>query len=104
MEMNGEKPKVIRISRQPSPVHIIIDKKQPKNVEYLKYLGNMVTNDARRTREFKFRIEIQKQHSIINSPAIGLLLKEETYEGLRLEHDFVLWRNFDTSEGRSEIP
>jgi hypothetical protein len=81
----------MRISRQPSPVHIIIDQKQPENVEYLEYLGSMITNDVRRTREFKFRIAIQKQHSIISSPAIGLLLKEETYEVLHLEHSFVRW-------------
>jgi hypothetical protein len=47
-----EKIKVIRISRrQTSPVHIMSDQKQLENVEYLKYLGNMVANDARRTCE-----------------------------------------------------
>jgi hypothetical protein len=34
MEMNVEKTKVMRISRQPSPVTIMIDQKQPENVEY----------------------------------------------------------------------
>jgi hypothetical protein len=33
---------------------------QPENVEYLKYLGSMITNDARRAREIKFRIAIAK--------------------------------------------
>ena len=37
MEMNVEKTKVMRISRQPSPVIITIDKKQLENVEYFKY-------------------------------------------------------------------
>jgi hypothetical protein len=47
MELNGGKIKVMRISRRPSPVHIIIDQKQPENEEYLKYLDNMITNDIR---------------------------------------------------------
>jgi len=33
MEMNVEKTKVMRISRQPSPVTIMIDQKQLENVE-----------------------------------------------------------------------
>ena len=33
MEMNVEKTKVMRISRQPSPVKITIDQKQLENVE-----------------------------------------------------------------------
>jgi hypothetical protein len=33
MEMNVEKTKVMRISRQPLPVKIMIDQKQLKNVE-----------------------------------------------------------------------
>jgi hypothetical protein len=48
--------KVVRISRQPSPVQIMIDKNQLKNVEYFKYLGSMITNDARCTWEIKSRI------------------------------------------------
>ena len=56
MEMNVEKTKVIRISRQPSPVTITIDQKQLENVEYFKYLGSMLTNDGRCTREIKSRI------------------------------------------------
>jgi hypothetical protein len=37
MEMNVEKTKVMRISRQPFPVKIMIDQKQLENVEFLKY-------------------------------------------------------------------
>jgi hypothetical protein len=44
MEMNVEKTKVIRISRRPSPIQIMIDQKQVNNVEYFKYLGSMITN------------------------------------------------------------
>jgi len=32
MEINVEKSKVVRISRQPYPIQIIIDQKQPENV------------------------------------------------------------------------
>jgi hypothetical protein len=40
MEMNVEKTKVMRISRQPSPMKIMIDQKQLENVEYFSYLGS----------------------------------------------------------------
>jgi len=46
MEMNVEKAKVMRISRPPSPVTIMIDQEQLENVECFKYLGNeWGTND-----------------------------------------------------------
>ena len=60
MEMNVGKTKVLKISKQLSPAQIIIDYKQPENVEYLKYLGSMITNEARCAREIKFRIAIEK--------------------------------------------
>jgi len=37
LEMNVQKLKVITISRQPSPVQIIIDQKQKENMEYFNY-------------------------------------------------------------------
>ena len=49
MEMNVEKTKVMRISRQPFPVKIMIDQKQLENVESFKYLGSILTNDGRCT-------------------------------------------------------
>jgi hypothetical protein len=39
--MNVEKTKVMRISKQPFPVKIMIDQIQLKNVEYFKYLGSI---------------------------------------------------------------
>ena len=60
MEMNVEKTKVMRISRQPSPVKIMMDQKQLENVESFKYLGSMLTNDGRCTREIKSRIAMAK--------------------------------------------
>jgi hypothetical protein len=59
MEMNVEKTKVLRISRQPSPIQMI-DQKQLENVEYFNYLGIMITGDARFTHEIKYRIAMTK--------------------------------------------
>ena len=56
MGMNVEKTKVMGISRQQSCMQIMIDQKQPENVEYFNNLRSMITNDARCTREIKFRI------------------------------------------------
>jgi hypothetical protein len=53
MGMNVEKTKVMRISRQPSPIQIMTDQKQLKNVEYLNYLGSMITNNVSCTKEIK---------------------------------------------------
>jgi hypothetical protein len=60
MEMNVEKTKVMRISRKPFPVKIVIDQKQLENVEYFKYLGSILTNDGRCTCEVKCRIAMAR--------------------------------------------
>ena len=60
MEMNVEKTKVMRISRQPSAVTIMLDQKHLENVECFKYLGSMLTNDGRCTCEIKSRIAMAK--------------------------------------------
>jgi len=59
MGMKVEKTKVMRISRQPSPIQIMTDQKHPENVEYLKYLGSIMTNDARETES---RIDMAKRN------------------------------------------
>ena len=56
MEMNVEKTKVMRISRQPSPVTITIEQQQLENVKCFKYLDTMLTEDGRCTCEIKSRI------------------------------------------------
>lgn len=48
----------MRISGQPSTVHIVIDEKQLDNVEYLNYLQSLVTNDAICIREIQSRISM----------------------------------------------
>ena len=60
MEMNVEKTKVMRTSRQPSPVTIMIDQKRLENVKCFEYLGSMLTNDGRCTCEIKSRIAMAK--------------------------------------------
>ena len=60
VEINVEKTKVMRISRQPSAVTIMIDQKPLENVECFKYLDNMLTNNGRCTCEIKSRISMEK--------------------------------------------
>jgi len=58
--MNVEKTKLMNISRQPSPVTIMVHQKQLENVECFKYLCSMLTNDGRCTCEIKSRIAMAK--------------------------------------------
>ncbi|PNF31814.1 hypothetical protein B7P43_G09328 [Cryptotermes secundus] len=58
--MNVEKTKVMKISRQPTPVTIKIDQKQLENVKCFKYLGSLLTDDGRCTSEIKSRIAMAK--------------------------------------------
>ena len=60
MEINLEKTKVMRISRQPYPVKIMIDQKQLQNVEFFKYLGSILTNDGICTCEIRCRVAMAK--------------------------------------------
>jgi hypothetical protein len=60
MEMNVEKTKVLRNSRQQFPLKIMIDQKQLENVESFKYLGSNLTNDGRCTCEIKCRTVMAK--------------------------------------------
>ena len=60
MEMNVEKTKFMRISRQPSPVTITIDQSQLENMKCFKYLGSMLTDDEMCTCEIKSRIAMAK--------------------------------------------
>jgi len=60
MEINVEKTKVMRISRHPTPVTILIEQKQLDNVECFKYLGSMLTNDGRFTCVIKSSIAMAK--------------------------------------------
>jgi hypothetical protein len=60
MEMNVEKTKVMRNSRQHFPVKIMIDQKQLDYVESFKYMDNILTNDGRYTCEIKCSFAMSK--------------------------------------------
>jgi hypothetical protein len=60
VEMNVEKTKVMRISRLPSAVWIMLNQKQLENVDYFYYLGSVMTDDARCTFEIKLSISMTK--------------------------------------------
>jgi hypothetical protein len=51
----------MRTLQQPSAVQNIIDQKQLENVKCFKYLGSIMINDARCTREIKSRIATAKE-------------------------------------------
>jgi hypothetical protein len=48
-EINVEKTKLMKISRQPFPLKLTVDQKQMEKVESFKYLGSMLTNIGRCT-------------------------------------------------------
>jgi len=60
MEINVGKTKVMRISRQPFPVKIMIYEKQLENVGSFKYLGSILASDGRCTCVIKCRIAMAK--------------------------------------------
>jgi hypothetical protein len=51
----------MRISRKLFPIGIMIDENQPENVKYFRYIGIMITNDAKCTRGIKSRITVTKE-------------------------------------------
>ena len=66
------KTRVMRISGHSFQIQIVIDQKQPENVEYFNCLGSMITNDARCTWEIKSKIAMaetafSKKKSLLTS-------------------------------------
>jgi hypothetical protein len=108
MDITVERSKTMRISRQPTPLQTKKDKKPVENVEEFNYLGSMITNDARCTREIKARIAMakaafNKKEDFLHQQ-IRLRAMEEISEVLHLEHSFVWCGNLDSSETGSEVP
>ena len=64
MEINVEKIKIMRISKQPSSIQLRMQQKQPQNVAYFMYLEAMITKGARYTRDIKYRTKMEK--AVIN--------------------------------------
>jgi hypothetical protein len=56
----GKRTQVMRISRKPFPVKIMINQTKLENVKSFKYLGRILTNDGKRTCEIKCRIAMAK--------------------------------------------
>jgi hypothetical protein len=77
MEMNAEKPKVIKISMKPYPIHITTDKKQMENVEYFNNLESVITKNESCTRHTKSKAATAK--AALNKKNNGLKLKEIRY-------------------------
>jgi hypothetical protein len=72
VEMNVEEAKVISISREASPLQIVINQKQMENAEYFSCLGSTI-DDERSTREDKFRTAMTK--TALNRKKIHLTSK-----------------------------
>jgi hypothetical protein len=81
IELNVETTEVMRISKQPSRVQIVIDQKQPENVECYKYLDSMITNDTRCACEIKPCIALAtaafKRNKILFTSQLDLKLRKK---------------------------
>jgi hypothetical protein len=60
MKMDGEKTNTMKIARQPSRKQIIMNQKQPENVEYFNYFGILITKKATYTGEIKSGVATTK--------------------------------------------
>jgi hypothetical protein len=63
MEMSVGKTQVMKISRQPFPVQIVIDQKRLENAEYFNSRNRKITYDTKCKRESKNRIEKKKKRT-----------------------------------------
>jgi len=56
MEINGDKCKVMLISREEGRGRIVVDGQELEQVDYFKYLGSILTRDGECTKEIRARI------------------------------------------------
>jgi hypothetical protein len=88
LEMNVEVTTVMRISRKPSLVQIIIYKKQLANVDHFDYLGSMMRDvHGKLNPRLPCQSSIQQEADSLHQQ-IEIKLKEETSKVLHLEHSF----------------
>jgi hypothetical protein len=99
----------MRISRQPTPLQIKIDKKQVENVEEFNYLGSMIIDHklckvytGNQGQDCHGKSSINQEEDSLHQQ-IRHRAKEETSEVLHLEHSFVWCGNLDFSEIRSDV-
>jgi hypothetical protein len=84
---------VMIIIRQPSPLQIMLDQSQPEDGKCFKYLGSMIINDAKYTREIRSHIAVAK--ALFNkkktpvTSKLGLNLRQKPVNFLHLEYSFV---------------
>ena len=110
IEMNVEKTNVMimRISRQPSPVTIMIEQKQLENVECFKYLGRILTNDGRCTCEIKSRIAMAKaafnKKKTLFTSKLDLNLRNKLVKCYIWSMALYGAETWTPSDSRSEIP
>jgi hypothetical protein len=91
LEMNVEKTKVMRISRLPSAVQVMVDQKQLETVEYFNYLSSMIKGNARcmcKIQNCHGKISIQQEEDTFLWQ-IGLIFKGKTTKVLYIEHSFI---------------
>ena len=79
IDMNVANTKIIVTKKQPSPIEIMIDQRQPENVDCCSYLGSVIANVARCTCDMKYRIShdkiIIRQEEYYFDQQIGLKFK-----------------------------
>jgi hypothetical protein len=97
------KAKLKKISRQPTPLQIMIGQKQLDNVEYIKKFWQLDTTWCKmytwnEIKDCYCKIGIKQEGESFHQQ-IGLKFKEETSEVLHLDHSIVWCCNLDTSEG-----
>ena len=96
METNVEKTKVMRISRQPSSLLIMLDQQQLENVKYFNYMWSQTTNDSRASTDMP-KAAFNKKTLLINK--LDWHLRQKLEEVLQLEHSFIWCSNLNNSEG-----
>ena len=74
--MNVEKPKVMKISMKPYPIHITVDKKRLENGIF-QLFESVITKNESCTRDTKSKTAIAK--AALKKKNTGLKLKEKRY-------------------------
>ena len=91
---------VMGMSSQLSAVRSVIAQKELENVQYFENLGNLITNDAKCTRDITIRIFRAKTPLSVNTfffhQQFGLKYKEEKVKVLQLKHSVVRCWNWNS--------
>ena len=88
MEINIDKPQLMRVSRSNESLLIKVSNRELKEVDHFKNLGSTLTRDGYCAREIKMRITIAKE--VFNKKKYITLDKQAFFE-----HCFIWLRNLD---------